>query len=60
MTTVVDLHNIGKDENDRRKALQWLFNNYGPADGSRWDIEELTRVKFQHDKDATYFSLRWS
>lgn len=58
--TVVNLHNIGKNNVDRWWAIEWLFANYGPADGSRWELEELTRVKFQKDKDATYFILRFS
>ena len=58
--TVVDLYNIGKDNIDRWRAVEWLFANYGPSDGSRWELEDLSRVKFRHDKDATYFCLRFS
>lgn len=57
--TVVDLDNIGVKVEDRRAAIDWLFERYGPA-GDEWDIDELTYVIFADDKKATYFILRFS
>jgi len=57
--TVVDLDNIGVKLEDRRAAIDWLFERYGPA-GDEWDIDKLTYVRFKNDKYATYFIMRFS
>lgn len=57
--TVVDLDYIGVKVEDRRKAVEWLFDKYGPA-GNEWEIDQLTYVKFVDDKKATYFVMRFS
>lgn len=58
--TVVNLDYIGVDVHDRREAVEWLYEQYGPARQGEWDINHLTYVKFTDDKKATYFTLRFS
>jgi len=58
--TVVDLNKIGKTTEDRRAAVMWLVEKYGPADDGIWTVQDLSKVVFKEDKHATYFSLRFS
>ena len=57
--TIVNLDYIGIAIQDRRTAVEWLYNRYGPA-GDLWEIKKLTYVHFKNDKHATYFTLRFS
>lgn len=57
--TKVDLDKIGVDIDHRREAILWLLDKYGPA-GDAWTVDKLTYVKFENDRDATLFILRWA
>lgn len=57
--TIVNLDNIGIDLQDRRAAVLWLLEQYGPA-GDEWTIDKLTYVRFKTPKYATYFIMRFS
>ena len=57
--TVVDLDDIGLDVSNRRTAVMWLYEKYGPA-GDEWVIDKLTYVRFKTPKYATYFIMRFS
>lgn len=57
--TVVNLDNIGMNLQDRRKAVMWLYEKYGPA-GDEWSVDKLTYVRFKTPKYATYFIMRFS
>ena len=54
--TSINLNNI--KTNDVRKAINWLFETYGPA-GDRWMVKDLTVVTFRKERDATLFLLHW-
>jgi hypothetical protein len=58
--TVVDLNKIGKTIEERRAAVMWLLEKYGPSSEGQWKVKGLSQVVFKNDKHATYFSLRWS
>lgn len=58
--TVVDLNKIGKTTEDRRTAVMWLYNKYGPADHDIWTVQDLSKIVFKEDKHATYFVLSFS
>lgn len=58
--TVVNLDYIGMDIPDRQRAVEWLYEQYGPAGQGEWEIYQLTYVTFADDKKATYFTLRFS
>jgi hypothetical protein len=58
--TIIDLNKIGKTPEERRGAIQWLLNKYGPSSEGQWKVKGLSQVVFKNDKDATFFILRWS
>lgn len=57
--TRVDLNHMRLDIPHRQNAVEWLYNQYGPA-GDDWTIEKLTYVNFKNSKNATHFILKWS
>jgi hypothetical protein len=58
--TIIDLNKIGKTPEERRGAIQWLLEKYGPSIEGQWKVQGLSKVVFNNDKHATYFILRFS
>jgi hypothetical protein len=59
--TQIDLNYIGTDLFQRKKAIKWLLENYGPISEGRWKIDRnLTYINFANEKHATFFILKWS
>ena len=56
----VDLENIGFDMDQKHKAIEWLYCQYGSINEGLWKLKGLRYVYFKEPKHATHFVLRWA
>ena len=42
------------------QRVDWCLQTFGPMSTSRWFAHTAVGIRFEHEKDYTWYMLRWS